>query len=322
MLVLTRKDLEEILDIRAVLDAVERGLVEHARGTVSMPSRHVISVDERGTAYVMSAYLGGMRSLAVKVVSEFRGNLAKGIPSITGAVLLLDAETGAPVCLLDGSYITAMRTGATSALAARSLSVVDAQTVGIIGTGAQARTQVQGLWTVRDIRLVKAYSRTRERVRAFCQEMADLLGVEAMVADGPEDVVRESDVVVTATSARSPVLKGEWLEPGVHVNSIGGGRAKELDAEVYRRSTVVVDSREGVLHEAADLQEAISRGAFSPDDIYAELGELVAGMKMGRAKADDITLFRSVGMALGDAATASLAHQIAEKSGIGTEVEL
>jgi ornithine cyclodeaminase/alanine dehydrogenase len=322
MLVLTRRDLEEILDMRAVLDAVERGLVEHARGTVSMPPRHVIPVDERGTAYVMSAFLGGMRSLAVKVVSEFSGNVERGIPSITGAVLLLDGETGVPLCFLDGPYITAMRTGAASALAARSLSVVDAHTVGIIGTGAQARTQILGLWTVRDIQQVKAYSRTRERVREFCREMADLLGVEAVVADTQEEVVRGSDVVVTATNARRPVLKGEWLEPGVHVNSIGGGPARELDVEVYRRSTVVVDSREGVLREAVDLQEAIAEGAFSPEDIYAELGELVAGMKIGRVRAGDITLFRSVGMALEDAATASLAYERALKAGAGTEVDI
>lgn len=322
MLVLTRQDLEEVLDIRAAIDAVERGLVEHARGTVNMPPRQLISVDGRGTAYVMSSYLGGMRSLGVKVVSEFAKNADKGLPTITGAVLLMDVETGVPLCLMEGSYLTALRTGAASAVAARSLSVVDAHIVGIIGTGAQARTQVLGLWTVRDVQVVKAYSRTRERVRAFCQEVTDLLGVDAMVADSPEEVVHGSDVVVTATTATRPVLKGKWLEPGVHVNSIGGSRAREIDAEVYRRSVVVVDSREAVLQEARDLQEAVAQGAFSPNDIYAELGELVAGMKMGRVRVEDITLFRSVGIALEDVAAASLAYERAVRSGVGSVVDL
>lgn len=308
--------------MRTVIDAVERGFVEHARGTVSMPMRVMTPIGEEGNTFVMAAYLGGMRSLAVKVVSDFPGNREKGLPSITGAILLLDSGSGDPLCLMDGRYVTAMRTGAASALAARSLSLVDAQIVGIIGTGTQARTQILGLWTVRDVQLVKAYSRNRENLRSFCKELVDTLDVEALVADGAEEVVRGSDVVVTATNSRSPVLQGEWLEPGVHVNSIGGGVVRELDAETYRRSRVVVDSKEGVLNEARDLGEAIDRGAFSPDDIYAELGELVAGMKTGRMSKDDITLFRSVGMAFEDAATASVAYEIARKSGFGTEVHI
>ncbi len=308
--------------MRAVIDAVERGLVEQARGTVTMPPRHAIPIEEDGMTFVMTSYLAGMGSLAVKVVSNFRGNPKRDLPSITGAVLLLDRDSGMPVCLLDGAFITAMRTGATSALGARSLSVVDAQIAGIIGTGVQARTQILGLWTVRDIQLVKAYSRDRENIRQFCQEMADQLGVEALVADEAEEVVRGSDIVVTATSSRSPVLKGEWLEPGVHVNSIGGGPAFELDAEVYRRSRVVVDWREGVLEEALDLRDAIAKKAFSPGRIHGQLGELVAGMKMGRVDKDEITLFRSVGMALEDAATATVAYQRARESGLGQEVEL
>lgn len=322
MLVLTREDLEEVLDMRTVMDAVERGLVEHARGTVTMPARHVLSVGEGDTTFVMSAHLAGMGATAVKVVSDFRANVARGLPSIHGAVLLLDEETGAPACLLDGAYVTAMRTGAASALAARSLSLVDAAVVGILGTGVQARTQVLGLWTVRDVQVVKAYSRTRDHVRAFCQEMADQLGVEAMVADGPEEVVRGSDIVVTATNATQPVLQGAWLEPGVHVTSIGGGPVVELDVEAYRRARVVVDWREGALEEAADLKAALAQGALAAEDIHAELGELVAGTKMGRAERDEITLFRSVGMALEDAATAAVAFERARSRDLGREVPL
>ncbi len=321
MLILTREDLEQILDMRTAIDAVERGLVEHARGTVTMPSRHVVQVQDEGTCFVMSAWLAGMKSLAIKVVSDFPGNRHKGLPSISGAVLLLDSDEGTPLCLMDGGYITALRTGAASALAARSLSLVDSQIAGIIGTGAQARTQILGLWTVRDIQLVKAYSLDPENIRRFCKEMADHLAVEAMVADGPEEVVRGSDVVVTATNSMTPVLKGEWLEPGVHVNSIGGGSVFELDAEVYRRAKVVVDSKEGALEEAVDMKEAIARGIFSPDDIQAELGELVAGMKRGRVDNDEITLFRSVGMALEDAATAATAYGLAVEAGVGRKVE-
>ncbi len=322
MLVLTREDLQEILDMRTVIDAVERGLVEHARGTVTMPPRHVLPIGTAGITFVMSAYLAGMGATAVKVVSDFHGNPARGLPSLHGAVILLDAESGAPACLLEGGYITAMRTGAASALAARSLSLVDSAVVGVLGTGVQARTQVLGLWTVRDVQLVKAYSRTREHIRCFCQEMADELEVEALVADGPEEVVRESDIVVTATNATKPVLRGAWLEPGVHVTSIGGGPVAELDAEVYRRSRVFVDWREGALEEAADLRQAVSQGAFDAGDIRGELGELVAGTKMGRRDKDEITLFRSVGMALEDAATAAVAYERALAEGLGQEIPL
>lgn len=322
MLVLSRRDLKEVLDMRVVIDAVERGVVEHARGTVSMPPRQVIPVGEEGTIYTMSASLAGMGSAGVKVVSDFSGNLEVGLPSISGAVVLLDGQNGRPLCLLDGGYVTTMRTGAVSALAARSLSLVDSEVVGIIGTGAQARTQILGLWAVRDVRRVKAYSRNRDNVKAFCKETVDLLGVEALIADSPEEVVAGSDIVVTATSSRTPVLRGEWLEPGVHVNAIGGGPTKELDAEVYRRSRVTVDWRDGVLEEALDLKEAIGAGAFSPADIYAELGELVAGMKAGRTESNDITLFRSVGMAVGDIVTAAAAYERALGADIGQEVDL
>lgn len=320
MLVLTREDLREVLDMRTVIDAVERGLVEHARGTVTMPPRHVLSIGSAGTTFVMSAYLAGMGATSVKVVSDFHGNRARGLPSLHGAVVLLDGETGAPACLMEGGYLTAMRTGAAGALAARSLSLVDSGVVGILGTGVQARTQVLGLWTVRDVQLVKAYSPTRAHVRTFCQEMADQLEVEAHVADDPEEVVRGSDVVVTATNATKPVLRGAWLEPGIHVTSIGGGPVVELDPEVYRRSRVVVDWREGALEEAADLKEAVSQGAFCPEDIQAELGELVAGMRMGRRDKDEITLFRAVGMALEDAATAAVAYERARDAGLGQDV--
>ncbi len=322
MLVLSRQDLEEILDMRVVIDAVERGVVEHARGTVYMPPRQIIQVGDEGTIYTMSAYLAGMGSAGVKIVSDFSSNVKGGPPSISGAVVLLDGQSGRPLCLLDGGYVTAMRTGAVSALAARSLSLVDSEILGIIGTGAQARTQVLGLWAVRDVQLVKAYSRRRENVRAFCRETANQLGVEALVADSPQEVVTGSDIVVTATSSKTPVLEGRWLEPGVHVNAIGGGRTKELDTEVYRRSRVTVDWREAVLEEALDLKEAMDAGAFSLDEIYAELGELVAGMKVGRTESDDITLFRSVGMALGDVVTAAAAYEKALSADVGQEVEI
>ncbi|MFQ6013335.1 MAG: ornithine cyclodeaminase family protein [Thermoplasmata archaeon] len=321
MRVLTRRDLEEVLDMRTVIDAVERGLVEHARGTVSMPPRQIHAVGGAGTTLVMSAFLGGMQALALKAVSEFSGNRARGLPSIQGAVLLLDATTGEVLALMDGATITALRTGAAGALAARSLSVVDAQVAGILGTGAQARTQIQGLWVVRDLQLVKAYSPTKAHVRSFCEEVADQLHVDALVADEPAEVVEGSDVVITATNATTPVLPGEWLQEGVHVTSIGGGPCRELDPEVYRRARVVVDWREGALGEARDLQEAIAQGAFSPEGIEAELGELVAGTKPGRVSKDEITLFRSVGMALEDAATAAVAYRRAEEADVGTQVE-
>ncbi|MFQ5919240.1 MAG: ornithine cyclodeaminase family protein [Thermoplasmata archaeon] len=322
MRVLTRGDLEEVLDMRTVIDAVERGLVEHARGTVSMPPRQVHSVDGVGTALVMSAYLGGMGVLALKVVSDFPENRARGLPSLQGGVLLLDADTGEVLSLMDGATITALRTGAASALAARALSVVDAQVVGILGTGVQARTQIQGLWVVRDLQLVKAYSPTKDHVRTFCQEIADQLEVDTLVADTPREVVEGSDVVIAATNSTEPVLSGAWLEEGVHATSIGSGRVQELDAEVYRRARVIVDWREGALAEARDLKDAIAEGAFDPSGIDGELGQLVAGMRPGRTSKEEITLFRSVGMALEDAATAAVAYERADEAGLGKDVPL
>ncbi len=320
MRVLTRADLTEVLDMRTVIDAVERGLVEHARGTVSMPARQIHSIDGVGTALVMSAYLGGMGVLALKVISEFRGNRDRGIPSLQGGVLLLDADTGEVVSLMDGATITALRTGAAGALAARALSVVDAQVVGILGTGVQARTQIQGLWVVRNLQLVKAYSPTKAHVRAFCEEIADQLEVDALVADSPREVVAGSDIVITATNATKPVLPGSWLEEGMHATSIGSGPVQELDAEVYRRARVVVDWREGALEEARDLKAAIAEGTFGPDVIEAELGQLLAGMRQGRTTKEEITLFRSVGMALEDAVTAAVAYERAVEADLGTDV--
>ncbi|HHI00927.1 MAG TPA: ornithine cyclodeaminase family protein [Thermococcus litoralis] len=325
MLLLTREDLEKVLAMREVIEAVEKAFLELYHEKAKVPLRTILEVEKHnGFLLYMPSYLESSEALAVKVVSLYPENPKKGIPSVLASILLNDPETGKPLAFMEGTYITAMRTGAASGVATKYLARKDAKTVGIIGAGVQARTQLWAVYEVRNIEKAYVYDINKEKSQNFADEMSKKFGVEIDVVESPKEVAENSDILIIATTARKPVLRGEWVKEGTHINSIGwvGKDARELDSETVKKSKLVVDSREGVLNESGDIIIPIKEGIIDETHIYAELSELVAGAKKGRDNDREITLFKSVGLAIEDAITAKLAYEKALKLGIGTHVEL
>jgi ornithine cyclodeaminase len=273
---------------------------------------------------LMPAHRGGERPLyALKAVCIFPGNPARGLDAHQGTVTLFDGTTGQPTAIVDASAITAIRTAAVSALATRLLAAEDARELAILGAGVQAAAHLEALQAVRDFERVRIYSPTREHAERLAQRAGG--GTTATVADNAEDALEGANVVVTATNSREPVLRREWLTPGAHVNAVGASAptSRELDTATVADSSLFADSRESVLNEAGEFQLAVREGAIEgPDHIRAELGEVVAGMHPGRTDAQEITLFRSLGLAIEDMAAAERAVGNARSRGAGVEVDL
>ncbi|KPU62996.1 hypothetical protein EP1X_06460 [Thermococcus sp. EP1] len=325
MLLLTRNDLKKVLSMREAIDAVEKAFLEFYHEKAEVPLRTIIEIEKHnGFLLYMPSYLKESEALAIKVVSLYAQNPEKGLPSVLATILLNDPETGKPLALMEGTYITAMRTGAASGVATKYLARKDAKIVGIIGAGVQARTQLWAVCEVRDIKEALVYDLNENRAKSFAEEMSNKLGIEILTASNPKDVAKNVDILIVATTATRPVISGEWIQNGTHINSIGwmGKDARELDSETVKRSKLVVDSREGVLSESGDILIPIQEGIIDETHVYAELGEIVAGAKAGRKHEEEITLFKSVGLAIEDAITAKLAYEKALKLGVGTEVTL
>lgn len=325
VLLLSRSDLESVLTMEDVMEAVEEGFRQFALGNVKMPLRPVIRIEKsNGSINCMPAYVGGINALAVKVVSNYPDNPRyHNLPTIQGTVLLYDPETGALLSIMDGGFITAMRTGAASGVATKYLARKNAKVAGIFGCGVQGKTQIIAVNEARKLDTVKAYDVLPEARKTFCEEISRKLGIEAIPTVSPKDVVTGSDIVITATVSKEPVFKGEWLENGSHINGIGshhGPGWRELDETTIKKAKVVVDSKEACLKEAGDIIDPIQMGIISQEHIYAELGEIILGKKKARVDDEEITLFKSVGLALQDAATAIKAYEKARTMNVGETV--
>jgi alanine dehydrogenase len=281
-----------LLRMQDVIPVMERALADFSSGRVVQPTRVMLPVAEhQGFLGLMPAYTG--TALGTKLVAFYPHNT--DVPTHHATILLFKPETGEPLATIDGRLITEVRTAAVSAVATERLAKPNASVLGIIGSGVQARSHLEALRLVRDFREVRVWSPNRS------VEFAREHGVHA--AASVEEAVRGADVVVTATTSRIPVLRGEWLSPGVHINALGAPRPdwRELDDAVLRRARVYVDSREAALKESGDV---IAAGR-----IFAEVGEVVAGTKPGRQSAEDVTLFKSLGLAVEDVATAELIYR-------------
>ena len=274
----------------------------------------------------MPAYLPDSRTTTLKVVSVYPDNRLLGLPTIMAVVAVLDADTGKPLALMDGTYLTALRTGAASGAATDLLARKEARVLGLFGAGAQGRTQLEAVCTVRAIEEVKVFDPNRDAAHRLVAEMAGMKPVprRIIISESPTQTVKDADVVVTATTSRQPVFDGTQIGPGTHINAIGAytPEMREIDENVVGKAKIVVDSREGCLAEAGDLIMAIQSGVISETDIYAELGEVISGLKSGRESDREITLFKSVGTAVQDAAVARAALDRAEEKGLGTVVGL
>jgi ornithine cyclodeaminase/alanine dehydrogenase len=327
-LLLTRKDVENVLTMKDAIAAVEEGFRQLALGNVIMPQRTVIRIpDYHGLHLAMPGYVGGAEeggALAVKVVTVYPDNPSKyDLPTTLGTLVLNDPRTGALVAIMDAGFLTAMRTGAAAGVATKYLARKDARSVGIFGAGVQARTQLMAVCEVRPIERAVVYDLVPGAREAYAAEMSERLSIPVRATDDPR-VCAQNDVIATASSSRTPVFEGAWLMPGTHINGIGSHSpdARELDTVTIQRAKVVPDYAPACLAEAGDLLLPIQEGAITEDHIHADLGEVVAGLKPGRASADEITLFKSVGLAVQDAASAARVYDLARSAGVGVEIEV
>ena len=327
MLVLSRADVERLLDLDRLIDAVADAMVEVSAGTVSMPPRVAASVDEpEGLLVAMPAYLPGAGALATKLVSVFPANRQHGRPSHQAVIVMFEPETGTPVAVMDGEYITAMRTAAGSALSARLLARPDASTLAIVGTGVEARSHGVMLPRVRTFSRGRVAGRDPRKAEKLAADLSEIAGLPFEAAASFAVAADGADVVCATTHASEPVVRREWLSPGTHVTAVGFNAAgSELDAALVAGSLVVVESRATSLAPfpagANELADAVARGSLRAGDVV-EIGELVAGVRQGRIADDQITLYRSVGVAVQDAAAAALVLEAARTQGVGTDVPL
>lgn len=326
MLVLARADLERLLAPREVIDTLAGAFRAHAAGHTRVPARAVVPVTDDGVLLLMPAVAPGADGPAAgaKLVTYYAGNRARGAPTIHAAYVLLDGTTGRPLALLEGTYLTGLRTGATSALAARYLARPDARRVVAFGAGVQAAFQLRCLMALFPIARVDVVGRDPGRARAFVEAMRPALGVTVDLATDARAAVRAADIVTCATTSTTPVVFGADLAPGAHVDAVGAFRrdTREVDGETVRRARVVVDTYAGAADEAGDVLIPIAEGIIARDHVAAELAELVTGQRPGRTGPEEITFFKSVGFALEDLATAMLAYRLARTRGAGTEVPL
>jgi ornithine cyclodeaminase/alanine dehydrogenase len=272
----------------------------------------------------MPGYLEDEKAMAAKVVSVFPENHRLNMPAIHAIVVVVDVENGRPLCLLDGTTLTALRTGAASGLATALLAREDAETVTIFGAGLQAQTQLEAVCTVRQIRSALVYDVERERAEQFAEEMEDRLGVTVGVARDPDRAVSVADIICTATTSGVPVFDDEFVRSGTHINAIGVFKPHmaEVPVETVVRARVVVDHLHSVLEEAGDLLIPMRHGLIGTTHILGELGQLVLGKITGRKSEKDITLFKAVGVAATDVATAALVLERSAAMGLGTQVDM
>lgn len=329
MLILTRDDVRRALPMAAAMDAVERAFAQLSAGQAEVPLRPHVGVPEaEGLLLVMPAYLSESGALAVKALTLFPHNTARhGLPAIAALVLLFDTTTGVPLALLDGGYLTALRTGAASGVATRLLARQDARTLALFGAGAQALPQAWAVCVARHIARIWLVNRTRahaERLAAELRAFGDPIPADVRVAASAHEALAEADVICTATASSTPLFADGDPRPGVHINAIGAYRPdmREIAGATVARARVVVDAGTAAWAEAGELVLARDEGLLDADHIAAELGEIALGRAAGRTDAEQITLFKSVGNAAQDAAAAQAAYSRARAMGIGTAIEL
>lgn len=307
---LNRKDMDGLIDIHNVLPVVENAFREHGLGRVQMPPKVYLDFKaHNGDLRTMPGYLEEMDIAGVKLVNVHPDNPKIGLPTVMALMVLNSTKTGAPLAVMDGTTLTDLRTGAAGGVAAKYLSREDSRVVGLIGLGRQARTQLCAIMAVRDIRKVKIFDKSNKSIVAFKSEMEKEMRVEIESEPDAHEVC-DCDILVTTTPVKSPVVKAGWIREGTHINAIGADAAgkEELDPMILKNAKVIVDAIPQASH-SGEVNVPISTGIFSVNEIYAELGQIVSGIKQGREDDCDITLFDSTGLSIQDVVTADLAYQ-------------
>jgi alanine dehydrogenase len=329
MLILDKEEVNKALPMSEMISLTKGAFAALSSGEASVPQRiHLPIPAHEGISLFMPAYLQhpSFESLVVKTASVFPHNPQRNLPLIHAVVLVLEAETGCPVALLEGSSLTAIRTGAASGAATDLLARSNSQVAAIFGAGVQSRTQLEAVCSVRRFEKILIYDPNPDQSSRFATEMAGRgpVPLDIQPVNTPQEAVSRADVICCATTSNTPVFEDRHLKPGVHINGVGSytPEMQEIPPRTIQRSYLVVDSRTAAMQEAGDLIQPIQAELFSADHIQAEIGEIAAGRKQGRGDEHQITVFKSVGVAVQDAAAAYLALVNARKLGLGKEVEL
>jgi len=328
-LLLTESQVKRLLTMEEVIEAVELAFAEKGLDRAQMPPKLYIFYQKyNGDLRAMPSYLEGLDISAVKIVNVHSDNRSKfNLPTVMATVILIDPKIGAPIAIMGGTWITDIRTGAAGGIAAKYLARKDSRIVGLVGAGAQAKTQLMALLSLYGgLEEVRVWSRTKETREAFVAEMKPQCAEKVtriLPVERAEDAVRRADIVTTTTPSRVPVVMNDWISPGTHVNCIGADAPgkQELDPAILKRAKIVVDDWEQASH-SGEINVPLSKGLLKPEDIWCELGKIVAGLKQGRASDDEITAFVSTGLAIEDAVTANIAYKKAMGHRIGQIIEI
>ncbi|HLI88814.1 MAG TPA: hypothetical protein VKV37_08995 [Ktedonobacteraceae bacterium] len=328
-LILSRADVRRCLTMSEAIEAMRAAFTALYYGRARMPQRAVVELPEQGAVLCMPSLLqtDGQESFGLKVVSVVPANPARGLPLIHASVLLLDATTGRTLAMMEGGWLTALRTGAVSGLATDLLARRDAAVLALFGAGAQALTQALAIHTVRPLREIRVVNRNEEHYQHFVAQLRELLGEDCPPvrrAASAQDALAGATLVACATTARAPLFQWEDVERGTHINAIGAFMPEmcEVAAETLAHARIVVDQREAALVEAGDLLQALHAGRIAGPEAWSELGALVAGAQPGRREDDEVTFFKSVGIGVQDVTAAWFVYRKARELGVGVEVEV
>jgi ornithine cyclodeaminase/alanine dehydrogenase-like protein (mu-crystallin family) len=323
---LSRTDVMHVLNMKDTIDILENAFADLSNGNAVMPQRTLIPAPEHsGLALFMPAYLKGMGALGAKVVTVYKDNLEKyGLASVLGTIILLDDKTGAAIAIMDGGYLTAMRTGGVAGLASKVLAREDAKVHALFGTGGMARAHAWAVDTVREIEKLILYSIDPvDQREAFQESLKEIIDCEVVSADDPEQAVGEADIITLITSAKDPIINGDWLKPGTHINGLGSHSptTREIDTKTVQNSKVVCDLVEALKPEAGDFIIPVEAGEWSWDQVHGSLGDVITGKITARENEDEITLFKSVGLAIQDMSTALHVYHKAVEMDAGTDFD-
>ncbi len=325
VLILNQFEVRQLLPMSECMDVMTEALSALARGEAILPLRPKLLLPENlGALGMMPSYLANIEAVGLKVITVFPGNHGTQYDSHQGAVLLFDTIHGQLLSISDATSITAIRTAAVSGVATRLLARENATSLAILGSGVQAKTHLAAMIEARSIASVRVWSRNAEHAKRFADRESKRHGIEVAAAATVEDAVRNIDIICTTTAAREPILRAEWIAPGTHINAVGSSvaYARELDAKAVKNSRLYADRRESTINEGGDFILAKKEGAVDDNHIVGELGEILLGTVEGRRNAEEITLFKSLGLGIEDLASAQHIYDKAIKNGVGTFVEL
>jgi ornithine cyclodeaminase/alanine dehydrogenase-like protein (mu-crystallin family) len=323
ILVLSAKEIRSLISIGEIIDAVRGAYLEQSAGVIAPGRMHIDIPENKGTILIMPVYSSSGGYMSLKTATLFSGNRDKNLPLLQAVITLIDGSDGRILALMDGSLITALRTGAASGVASGILARDDSKTVAVFGAGIQGRTQLEAVCAVREIEQAFIFDPHESSADKFAEEMAKMLGIDVKRARD-ENELRKADIICTATSSSDPVFKAEFISPGTHINAIGSYKPhiREIPGEIVARSRIVMDHKESCLSEAGDLLIPLKEKLIDRERLQDEISEIITGNKPGRVSNDVITFFKSVGHAVQDLASARLIYDKALETGKGRMISL